>query len=203
MKDKYEFKVTLKLGIVLTILGIIICVAFIMYPEKRTEVIFVSTVVGALCGIYSTFYVGYGLKQQQRMTKLDNSFSFLDKYDDLEFHSLSPFLNEDFNPKEHKPVDFYNKIKNDKEVSSAIRLRYNFFEDLSLAIQNDYVNELILYDSMDSILQLHCEKFDLWIEGHKNIFLNPDELYIEVNKLRNSWKEKKLLSDGKIISETR
>jgi hypothetical protein len=203
MKSKYEFKITLTLGLVLVIIGIIVTVIFLLYPEKRSEVIFISTVLGALCGIYSTFYVGFGLKQQQNMTKLDNSFTFLDKYDDLDFNSLSPYLNPEFDPSEYKPTEFYEKSKENEELYSALRMRYNFFEDLSLAIQNEYVIELLLYDSLDNILQLHCSKFDIWIQGHRELFPNPSELYIEVKKLRIAWDQRILLSNGHKISELR
>lgn len=81
----------------------------------------------------------------------------------------------------------------------AIRLRYNYFEDLSLAIQNNYVDEKIIFDSMHNILQLHCDKFDIWVEGHKLMFPAPDLLYIETRKLRNSWRDKKYLNDQRPI----
>jgi len=181
--------------------GSILCIGYILFPSIDDKLIFITSVIGGSCALYSAFYVGRTLRLQYRMTLMHNSFELLSNVHSLELMKVRSELDRKFNHRNVMPSEFYDKIQSDPVFDVTVRSLFNLYEGISIAIQNDYVDERLIYDDLGFIIPHSYENFLPYIQEVRKRY-NP-LVYIEIEKLVYSWGQKKYLSTNKAIRQSK
>src|SRR5947209_4138418 len=142
-----RFSVRITIVLVLVIVGITISAAFILYPALRTELTFVTAMIGGLTAIYAAFYSSAATRRQLWQQVLRNSFDMLAMIHDIDVQRIRAAL-ESFPHQNLSPAEFYDKIMADRDVHVAVRTLLNYFEITSIAIQQEHVDEETMYLSL-------------------------------------------------------
>lgn len=192
-----RFNITIPLWLVVTIGVIIIAVGYIAIPAQRSLIQFLSVLVAGAAAIYSAYYVGAALRLNLEREKQKASFEILSLLNRPEFVEVRRFLETQVEG--HAKVsaeELYNKISADVKLDHSVTIVLGILEDMSIAIQSDYVNENTLYMSVFDIVRRHFHSLRGYIEQMRKVRSQPD-FFIELEKLCNSWESCKRLSDGK------
>lgn len=92
---------------------------------------------------------------------------------------------------------FHSVINENKDTTSkSARLILNVFEDISVAVQEGFIDEEIIFLCIKTLYVRYVSDLEPYIL-HERIFRdNKNSLYQESIKLRNAWKENKFLTTG-------
>lgn len=183
-------------GTVVTVLfgiGAALCVLFIKYSTIRTELTFVAAIIGGLSIVYSGYYVGLTLRENIRRDKLHRSFEFTQKLNSIDRARIRGFINEQMSHKEHiVPAKFHDAVVSDPELHTAVKALLGLFEDASLAVQHQYVDELVLYKSLAFVVPWASQTFAPFIAEERRD-CERQSLFCELDKLADAWKMGKSL----------
>ena len=190
--------VTLRItvSLFLIILGIAFTALFWFYPDIRDELKFTAAIVGGLSGLYSAYYVGFSIRLNHRHNSVLRALEIAAKLDTVEKIRINTFLENEY--KNVTPEQLSSKIREDLELVSAIRKLLNIFEDASIAVQKEVVDEETLLKSLATLVIMFRDKFKLFIESEREEY-EDDRQYRELEALANAWiQEKSLVTGNKI-----
>lgn len=190
--------VTLRItvSLFLIILGIAFTALFWFYPDIRDELKFTAAIVGGLSGLYSAYYVGFSIRLNHRHNSVLRALEIAAKLDTVEKIRINTFLENEY--KNVTPEQLSSKIREDLELVSAIRKLLNIFEDASIAVQKEVVDEETLFKSLATLVIMFRDKFKLFIESEREEY-EDDRQYRELEALANAWiQEKSLVTGNKI-----
>lgn len=195
---KYKKSFHWKLATFLILLGIIIVFIYFKFPEFEKSLTFITAIIVAFSGVFSAIYVGKGLSNRIHFDKVKNSFEFNNYFNSHEYNGLKEICKEEYDARNHSPNDLVQKVKNDEDLFYKLKSILNKFEDMSLAIQRNYVDEKILYWSLDLIVDFYISNFKSYIDDC--IKDNP-ETYMELLKLHECWSKRIYLLTGKSVDD--
>lgn len=179
---------------------IIVCAlliwAYFYFPTHHKALSFITTIIVAGSGVFSAIYVGKGLSNRIHFDKINNSFQFTGYFNSHEYNRLKEVCTQKYHHHDHSRDDLLQKVKADEELLSKLKSILNKFEELSIAIQNGYVDEEVCYWTLDIILQFYTANFMAYIEEVRAI---DDEVYMELMDLYNHWSNNKFLYTGNDI----
>jgi len=195
--DLLSFNVRISLAFALFILVILfIIIYFLCASAYREDLKFFAILIGTSTAIYSAYFVGASLRMQVYHEKQKSSFEILGLLNRPEFVEVRNFLEREVDCHERlSDTDLFNKISTNKELANAVTIVMGILEDMSIAIQYDYVDEDILHCSLSSIVIRNFSGLRGWLEQNRRT-IDDEELGIEWQKLVDSWKSGKRLSDG-------
>jgi len=196
----YFFKVSLKVGVFIFVLliGIAASWIYIEIPSIRQELVHATSLIVALSGVYSAFYIGEGLRQKLKGDKIYNTYRFLEELDDMELIKIRTKLEKEFDHSNTTPADMYEKIVNNEDTHSAVKKLLNLFESISSGVQFGLFDEKVVHRELCGLLPHIVNVFSPYIFGHRQK-LGSDVIYHDVEKLAGSWKSNKYLSSGESI----
>jgi len=182
----------------LVVFAISITIAsYFYFPHNRDDVKFIATLIGGTAAIYSAYYGGMALRQQIEREKQKSSFEILSLLNRPEFVEVRKFIETEVkNPDEMADTVLYQKINENQKLDSAVTIVLGILEDASIAIQKEYVCEECLYQSIYQIVVTNFTGLKGYIDQSRSQKQEP-LYYIELERLCNSWKSGKRLSDGK------
>lgn len=181
--------------IVLAVLAL--AAAFLIKPTLREEIKFAATLFGGTAAIYSAYYVGVGLRLKIEREKQQASFDLLDMLNKPEFVAVRSLLDKEVG--DHRKISedaLYEKIMASRDLDAAVTTVLGILEDTAIAIQNDFVDEDILYASMSEIVKKNQTGLRGYIVKLRESSGVP-LYFVELDKLAKAWREGKRLSDGK------
>lgn len=196
--EKYKRSFHGKIGTLLFFVATSLIFIHLKYPEFENSLNYITTVVIAFSGVFSAVYIGKGLSNRIYFDKVKNSFEFNNYFNSHEYNELKELCSKEYDAKHHAPKELISKVESDPELLPKLKSILNKFEDLSLAIQNDYVDEKMLYWSLDLIVQFYIENFQSYIKEMQSY---DKEAYIELMKLYDAWSKRIYLSTGKTVDE--
>lgn len=197
-----KFSISFEVGLfaILLIPSILVIIYFLFVPAQRIELIFVISVIGGIAAIYSAFYAGENLKRTYEYNKKSKTFEMIQRFDQIEYAEMYAFLDTDFDIKDMKQNEVYEKIISDSGLFLAVRSVMNLCEDISIAVQGHYIDEKIAFLSLEQVFRMYVNKFKPYIEGHREKY-GTNLIYNECEKLAYSWSNNQYLTSGKKIEE--
>lgn len=201
--DKVEgviARFTLNIGIFfcLSLLAIILSVCFIIFSNIRTELTFITIVIGGIAAIYTAFYTAQSLRIRSKQEIIKNSFEMIALLSTREIVKLRHDLSSKFNHDKVNNENFYKTIVSDTSIHTALKTLLNLFDNLSIAIQREYVDEKIIHKAFSFVIPNTCKTFMPYINRLREKF-RDDRILCEVEKLANAWQENKFLKTGETI----
>ncbi len=146
-------------------------------------------IIGISGSIIGIWLVGVSLHLQFTQNKLQNTFNFIREYDKIAISKEERkllhnniILSEDY---------IKTKIDLDEELQLNLSNRFNYFEDLSIAIQHKYIDEHIAAQSLQHIVITNFNVFHHWVTREKQ------STYVDSKLLFEKWKDKKSILTGK------
>jgi len=187
------------LSLVIVVIALSLVLAFAFFPARGEVIKFIAAIVAGSCGVYSAYYVGAGLRLKLDRDKRQASFEILSLLNRPEFAQLRGFL--DAKVERHSDiseVEIYNSIVEDAKLGDAVTVVLGILEDASIAIQQEYVDEDILYMSISQIVFRNHKGLTGYINQLRK-HMNNVTYYIEFQRLAVSWEQKTRLSDGRTL----
>lgn len=193
--SQISFKVTVAICLVLAV--IVLFILFIILPDYRNELSFLTALLGGAAVVYAGYYAGATLKINLARDKQHRSFEILQSLNNIDMASIRVFIEKEIT-EEISQKDLYDKILDTREFLSMITVILGFFEEVSIAIQEDYADEVFLYRSLGFIVPWTFYSLNSYIKEERTR-LNENSLYIELEKLADAWKKKTSLITGKSL----
>jgi hypothetical protein len=192
----FKFKVTVAICLVLAV--ILLFTLFIILPDYRNELRFLTALLGGAAMVYAGYYAGARLRINLARDKQHRGSEIIQSLNNIDMASIRVFIEKEINTKEISQQDLYDKILNDPEVLSMITVILGFFEYVSIAIQEDYADEVFLYKSLGFLVPWTFYSLNSYIIEERTR-LDESALYIELEKLADAWKKKTSLLTGKSL----
>lgn len=194
---KIEIRFDIPLAVSLAFVGIGVVLLFAFLPnDKRPVLTFATAVSGGIAAILSAFYVGQALEVNTRRDKITRSVAIMKQLDGPKITAVRHFVLKTVDVKKMTPEEMYDSIETDDELWNSVRTVFNQMENMSLSIQTGYADEEFLYKELAHMVPYYRGKLQPFIEGIRKKYNYP-YMYIEFEKLANSWQAGMLLSTGK------
>ena len=189
-----NFNINITIAIVLGVASLVIILFHWLFPPYRDELVFAVGVAGGAAAIYLGFYTSRSLIVNVERQKQQNAFELLRDLYRVDTSTIILLIRENFGA-DVSANDHCQKIEKDKELHRSILTLLGVFEDTSLAIQSDMACEKILYFSLGFLVPWIYENMKPFIEYRRKKDNDPT-IYLEIEKLATSWKDKKSMMDG-------
>lgn len=186
----------IKLWIALALLGITFFLLFLKWPELRAPLAYSAALVSALTVVLSAYYLVTNSAITIARDKVHRSFEFTKQLNDVNLTRIRTFLDNELDHHVLAPSEFYKKVAANPEIASSLKCLLGVFEDASIAVQYDYVDEKTLYASLCFLVPWSAENFRPYISEQRRIS-GDGILYAELDKLADAWKKKLSLRTGK------
>jgi len=158
--------IRIRIAIIIYVAALALILFYLFFPGCRSEFSFITAVIGGASLLYSAYYVGVtaetavkqldittrtAAEQINYMTVLAKKQKALDLMRDVqaaEMVTLRRLIEREVDTQKLGAKELYEKIRNDRDLLVAVGTCFGFWEDISIAIQHDTVDEKILYDSL-------------------------------------------------------
>jgi hypothetical protein len=181
------------------LLGALALLAFWLVPEQRSLIAFAAALVGGGATVYAAYYSASTLRVHVKRDKQSKSFELLSRLNEEESVRLRVFIKKDIAGKSLSAADLYRLINDNQGHLTTVTAILGFFEDVSIAIQEGYVDEAPIFKSLSYVVPWTYNELRDYIAQTRIIDRDPD-IYIEVEKLVDAWKANRLLSGGDVPS---
>jgi len=208
--------VKIQVAILICVLAAVLILLYLILPRFRTELSFVTAVIGASAVVCSAYYAALAVRMAVKqlettitiaskemagaaeLTKKQKSCDLLRDLHTEHMVKLRRFIERELDVEHKGNEELYNDIRADENMDLLIALGtcFGFWEDISIGIQNEAMDEKILYDSLSFILPNHFQKLRFFINGERS-FYKDGTIYIEMQKLALAWSQQKSLLTGK------
>ena len=188
------------MAVILILAGLAFCTLFCFFPCIQSALTYSMAVIAALAVVFSGYYLAETAQITIQRDKVHRSFEFTRQLNQVDMASIRVFLDNELDHKVLSPNEFYEKIVADEneKLFTAVKVLLGIFEDASIAVQSDYVDERVLYRSLSFLVPWAAEKFHPYIEATRDK-LGSKTLYSELDKLSTAWKGKVSLNTGQKI----
>lgn len=188
---------TIPLWAVLCIGVAVVLASYFCAPTYRDQLKFATVLIGGAAAIYSAYYIGAALRLTVERDRQRASFEILSLLNRPEFVKVRKFIEKGVEGHEKlSATDLYEKIRTSEKLENAVTIVLGIFEDASIAIQNDFVDENILYTSICDLANRNFHGLRGYIEQCRKKKGEP-MFCIEYPKLCTAWEGGKRLSNGK------
>ena len=177
--------------------------SYIHFPlnDDRDLIKFIASVLGAGAAVYGAYYAGLSLNLKIKQDKRVESFRILDKLNGQEFVGVRNFIARKMKGRHRiSDAELYKMVNQNKEFYDSVIMLLGLLEAASIAIQEDYVDENVLYKSLASLVSKNWDDLRGYIEQYRDRAKRPT-LWIEFQKLHHSWAAKKRLGDNKPLPD--
>jgi hypothetical protein len=200
MKDKKpgvlpSMSLNITVGALIALAVVILAVLFVLAPAHKEKIEFFSTLVAGGAGLYVAYYIGITLRTRIQRDKQHRSFEFLQQLNQIDTARIRIFVTRRLTSKELSAADVHKMIIENEEIHSQVISLPGLCEDISIGIQSGYAEEKQLYQSLCFLVPYVARTLQPFIEEERRIH-NDDRLYEELDRLANSWKAKRALSNG-------
>jgi len=190
---KISIKITVALLLALICLALIII--FVLFPTFQDNLKFAVAVIGGAAAIYGGYYAAITFHLSLQEKKKEHSFDFLRILNQLDMYEVRKIIEHEIECENISPNDLYNKIKSDLRLCTSVETTLGFFEDISIAIQENYADERILYLSVGYTAPWLFRGLQHFIHMERKK-CEDNTLFIEIEKLADAWKVNKSIING-------
>lgn len=197
----HPLRIKLNIPLWTIVMGVasVIGVTYLLAPKYRDEVKFLAILIGSASGIYSAYYVGAALRIRIVQDKLERSFKILEQFGAIELIRARKEVERITESSENvASEEQYKKIISDSDLLVSVIALLGALEDLTIAIRQDYVDELVVYRSLCHIVTWNFKHLRSYVEQERKKTEDP-RLFSEVEELARSWGDRKLLSTGATV----
>ena len=195
IKSKFNYTITI-FWLIFFITMIVVFVYKQDFIDKDDFEFYLKVITGSTA-FYIAFYTGALIKENAIIEKKKNSFLLLNELRTTDHVKIRQFIENAI--KNHTQIsqkELFKKITNDDNLYQSITLVLIYFEDLSIAIQENHVDEKIIYKSLCVIFPTYFSGLKGYIDERRK-YINDQKYMIEAEKLHNKWGENRMLSSGK------
>lgn len=197
--DVLRVNISIPLWVVLSIGAIVFLLLYFTAPQYREHLKFVGILLASMAAIYSAYYVGATLRVRIDQDKLARSFHSLEQLNLPHVVAgrkrIEKLVEE---CAQLGPADLYDKIYADKRLLRDITAFLGSLEDIAIAISQGYVDEKVMYRSLCYIVTWNLDRMRSYIDEERKRS-GDDRLFCEIECLARTWKERKLLTTGRIV----
>jgi len=143
-----SFTVKLTIAVILTVLALAAILLHIFIPSWNREIEFAAVVIGGAAAVYAAYYTAISLRLSVTLTRDRNTFDLLKELNRIDVTRIRLEIKHKLSAENLTAKDVHEKILADSELLGAVNTLLGLFEDMSLAVQYDHVNEEILYYSL-------------------------------------------------------
>jgi hypothetical protein len=191
-----RFRVTITVAVVVALLAGALIVAFLFFPAYGEQLKFAAAVFGGSAAVYAAYYVGAALREQLIRGKRKNAFDMLQSLNCIDMAKVRILIKKEISNKHLSPHDLYERIMGEPELLSAVSTLLGFLEDISIAIQYDYVDEEVMFFSLEYLAPWFYFGLRPYIEEKRRVDNNAC-LFVELQKVVHVWQESKSLVNGR------
>jgi len=194
----FKFSVAVPVAIALSVFALIVTIWYYLFPDHRTGISFLVALFGVLGVVYSGYYVATSLKESIYRDRLHRSFRFTQELNSCELAEIRIFIEKDV-AGGLKAAEFHDRVINKPQVHIAVNSLLGLFEDIAIAVQEEYADETTLYRSLSFMIPWCFQNFSPYIHEERRIF-KDDKLFFEFEKVAGAWRENKSAVTGKPIN---
>ena len=187
----FRVKFTIGTGIVLTLIGSAVVVAYIRYDNLRKVLEFSTTVAATVAGLTGASYAAQSLTRTAEEAKVDRTLSFISRWNDPGFEKnqvISLLRTIDDKPNSELNDFIVCEVDEKNDLKAEINTILNFFEEMALAINNKLVDENTLRDFFRGIVLTHVKKFYPWIK-HRRKITDNEKVLKSITALYEEWQD--------------
>ena len=195
-----RFSVRVTVALIVSVMVIAIFVLYAASPNLRGLVAFAAALVGGGATVYAAYYAASTLKINVVRDMQARSFAVLQTLNEHHPAEVRVFLEKEVIDKNLAAEQLYKKIVEDPKRLSAVSAVLGGYEDISIAIQEGFADEKCLYRSLSFLIPWTFHNLRAYVDEGRRISHNRG-LYIEMERLSDSWKAGLFLSTGDVIPE--
>ena len=180
--------------VVLAVLAVGIILLHILLPCARKEIEFALAVIGGATAVYAGYYTARSIRINSERNKKASSFEMLAPLNKTDMTQIRAYIENSISRTNVSPDQLYDEIKKDRGLYSAIILSLGIYEDISIGIQKDFLDEDVLFQSLGFIVPLHFYGLQHFISQERKV---EKDLYCETEKLAMAWRANKSLATNK------
>ena len=197
----FGISVKVTLAILLAIIALSVIVLHVFIPKIRGELSFATAVVGGTAVVYAGYYAGISVKLTLEQSRMEHSFEILSCLNTLDMARIRLLIESESSQRSISPEALYKKINEDKDLLSAVTTILGLWEDTSIGIRLGYLSEDILFYSLSFIIPMHFDGLRHFIDEERKRY-NDAYLFCELEKLADTWKNKRSLLTGEVYEFT-
>jgi uncharacterized protein YdcH (DUF465 family) len=189
---KWNFEVTV--GVTLFILCGGTIWLYATLPNKDLVKVAVM-IAGGGAAIYGAFYAGQSFRLKTIQDKKSKSFEFTRLFNHKEFIEVRHFIASKLEGRAKLSDEkIYKMISTNSKLKCNVHMVLCSFEDISIAIQADFVDEEILHKSLCGLVLKNWEYLEGYIKQYREKQENPAGC-IEFENLERCWRSGKRLKN--------
>lgn len=190
--------VTVTVAVVIVLASVIMVALYFFYPGLREPLTFLAAVAGGAAVIYTGYYAGASVHLAVIQSRKEKAFAILGELNKIDMATIRILIEKELaNRSSLSPADLYQKILGDEKLLGAITTLLGLFEDTSIAAQQSYADERVLYLSLCFLVPWAYDGLRDYIKEERT--RNDPTLYIELEKLAEAWKNKRSVRTGESL----
>lgn len=197
----FRLSVNVTVAVVLLVVGLMFCAAFIWLPEYRESLKYITAVLVSMAVVYSAYYAAQALHVNVERDKVKQSLEFIKLFNEIDVASIRVSIEKELSRGNIAPAVFHAKVVADKDLNAAVKTLIGVFEDASIAVQDGYIDEPILEKSLGFMIPWAAETLAPFISEERRIYSEPG-LFFELEKLARSWRNGRYLYSGQSFRRT-
>ncbi|MGH7739124.1 MAG: DUF4760 domain-containing protein [bacterium] len=176
-------------------------IGYCLFPENREGIKFFASLLGWGAAVFGAYCAVVSLNLKIKQDKRAESFKILERLNMQEWVGVRTLVGRKSEGR-HKISDqkFYALVNGHKQFYDGVMMLLGLLEDTSIAIQEDYVDEIVLYKSLADIVPAGWKNLRGYIEQYRKKS-NDSTFWIEFEKLHNAWEMGRKLSDNKVLPD--
>ena len=191
-------RIDLKVSGVVGLISVLLIILYTNKPDWRKNLEFIASTLTAGAAIASAIYFvrnsEHESKNREKELKIDRALALNNRWHQISQVNLNDEVLSFIAELQNKAdVDKYTFIhekfeSKDKNVNlkQQIVLILNFFEELAIAVENEVVDEKIVFDSYKSIISRYYNLFSTWIVEIRRLG-NNNRYYKSLESLYQKW----------------
>jgi len=191
-----RINVAVTLSVIIGAGVLVFLMSYLCASAHREEIKFTAALLAGAAAIYSAYYVGASLRLQVSHNRRKASFEILGSLNRPEFVKVRNFIEKEVEQHENMSARaLYEKVNESPDLDDAVTLVMGILEDMTIAIETDYVDEDMLYISLLAIVERNWSGLRGWVEQLRQK-RGDSRLFCELERLVTTWQSGKRLSDG-------
>jgi hypothetical protein len=121
-------------------------------PGRRDLITFAAAVVGGAGTVYSAYFTSAALRLSVHLTRDGNTFDLLKELNTVNVVRIRSRIRKKLPERELTKTEMGEIITADQDLLEDVLTLLGYFEDTSIAVKYDHVNEGILYASLSFLV---------------------------------------------------
>jgi len=187
------FPVKLRYIACLVVASLAVTAAYVVYPNLHEELKFFLSVIGGAAVIFGCYYNAITLRQTLQDRRKEHAFALINAQSDMA--DARKIVGELIRQPNVSPADLTRNICSDIKLRAYVDTILCHIENISIAIQNHYVDEQVLHSAAGTFVSFYSEGLTDYIDEVRKMY-KSDTIYCELKELAAAWKAKRSLATG-------